>query len=137
MSAVIDHGHTDHAHGPAKGLMRWVRLHPYNIAQKVQVVVEHYRARGITVCARWRASFEAFLADMGRMPEDKPTLDRIDNDGPYSPENCRWATRKEQCRNRKSNARVTIDGETMTKVEWVEKSGINPNTIQSRICHAD
>jgi len=62
---------------------------------------KYYGGRGITVCGRWRDSFVNFLADMGRKPSPKHSIDRIDGDGNYEPGNCRWATPKEQFLNRK------------------------------------
>lgn len=84
---------------------------------------KNYGARGIYVCNEWRNSFEAFYRDMGPRPKDR-ILDRRDNDGPYAPGNCYWATRKQQERNKRSNRHVTIEGKTMTIAEAAETFGL-------------
>jgi hypothetical protein len=92
----------------------------------------HYGGRGIKVCERWN-SFENFFADMGPRPTPKHSIDRIDSDGPYSPENCRWATIHEQARNRRSTVFIEHNGETKTMTEWAAHSGINLHTIRLRL----
>jgi len=93
-----------------------------------------YGARGITMCDRWRKSFQNFFDDMGRKPSPAHSLDRIDNDGPYSPENCRWATAEEQNNNRTSyNRNLAIGGLTMTVAQASRLTGIPHATILSRL----
>jgi len=91
----------------------------------------HYGGRGITVCERWQ-TLDNFISDMGPRPEGM-SIDRINNDGPYSPENCRWATNKEQGRNRRDNRNVTIDGRTLTVTGWAEVMGIKYPTVRQRL----
>ena len=93
---------------------------------------KNYGGRGIYVCAEWRNDFPAFLRDMGKCPAGK-TLDRIDNDGPYSQENCRWATRTEQSRNKRTTRFVVIDGVKISLGELSEKSGIHYDILRQRI----
>jgi hypothetical protein len=90
-----------------------------------------YGGRGIKVCDRW-SSYECFLEDMGLKP-DGMSLDRIDNEDGYDPGNCRWATAKQQSRNKRSNTVITAYGMTMTLVEWSEKVGIPRDTLSLRV----
>lgn len=92
-----------------------------------------YGGRGITVCDRWRTSFDAFLEDMGPRPSEEHSIDRIDVNGNYEPANCRWATRKEQGRNRRDNRLLTWSNETKTLSAWSEETGIEPDTITERL----
>lgn len=94
---------------------------------------DKYGGRGITVCERWHA-FENFLADMPPQPSQDHTINRIDNDGPYCPENVNWASRTEQQRNMRTNRLVTFNGETHPISEWTEIIGApSKNAIVERL----
>jgi len=87
---------------------------------------------GVTVCKRW-TSFENFLKDMGEPPTALHTLDRIDNSKGYSPDNCRWATMKEQQNNRTNNRIISAFGKSQTLQQWSEEAKIDRKTISKRI----
>lgn len=91
-----------------------------------------YGGRGITVCERWREDFMAFREDMGD-PGEGLWLDRINNDGNYTPENCRWATPRRQGNNTSRNIDIAIGGATKTASQWARANGLNPHTALSRI----
>jgi len=96
-----------------------------------------YGGRGITVCDRWNpsngGSFENFLGDMGQRPGNEYSLDRVNNDASYRPDNCRWADRKTQARNTRRNVFVNYKGQKMTKAEAMEISGVAKHTVDARI----
>lgn len=93
----------------------------------------NYGGRGIKVCDRWKGEqgYQHFIADMGRRPSDKHSLDREDVNGDYTPDNCRWADDKTQQRNRRDNHLITAWGRTQTVAAWVEETGI-PFAVISR-----
>jgi hypothetical protein len=97
----------------------------------------NYGGRGITVCARWSEpngqGFLNFAEDMGNGFRPELSLDRIDVDGPYSPDNCRWATDDEQRRNKRTNVRLTLYGQAKTVAEWIEVLGLTRDTITKRL----
>lgn len=92
----------------------------------------NYGARGITVCDRWH-DIRNFVADNEHHYVSDLTLDRIDNDGNYSPENTHWTTRTEQSRNRRNNIRYTYGGRTLTLAEWADAAGIKKTTLWRRL----
>jgi hypothetical protein len=92
-----------------------------------------YGARGISVCERWTASFEAFLEDMGPRPSSQHSLERVDNNQGYSPDNCQWSTHKEQGRNRRSNHMITHAGITQCITDWAISAGMSVQVLKSRL----
>lgn len=92
-----------------------------------------YGGRGITVCDRWRTSFDDFLADVGIAPSHKHSLDRTDNSKGYEPGNCQWRTFTDQMNNRRGNILVTYEGRTLTLTAWSRELGIKRGTLASRI----
>jgi hypothetical protein len=93
---------------------------------------KYYGARGIKVYLAWRKSFESFLGDVGYRPSTKYTLERIFNDRGYEPGNVRWATAKEQARNRRNNRVIEVGGESHCLSEWAEITGINRARLEGR-----
>lgn len=89
-------------------------------------------ARGISVCERWN-DFSAFMEDMGPRPSIAHSLDRINNDGNYEPSNCRWATRKEQARNKRRTLFVELRGVRKPLVQWCEELGVRYRAAWQRI----
>lgn len=92
-----------------------------------------YGARGITVCDEWLNNFEAFYEWSKKSGyKDNLTIDRIDNEKGYFPENCRWATPKQQARNRTNTTRYTLDGQTKPLIDWAEEMGMNYSGVYER-----
>lgn len=96
---------------------------------------EHYGGRGIDVCDEWKKGWRIFyLWAINNGYSDELTLDRIDVNGNYSPENCRWATKKEQANNTTRNVMITYRGKTQNLSQWCEELGLNRSRINYRLC---
>lgn len=95
---------------------------------------ERYGGRGITLCDEWRDSFETFYNwAIANGYADNLTLDRVDNGSGYSPDNCRWATRKMQQNNMRTNRLITYNGKTQSLKQWAAELGINYRTLHYRL----
>jgi len=127
------HGHSrsTNGHRPSHAYQSWQAMRRRCYDEKL-VGYPKYGGMGIQVCERWRNSFMDFLEDMGEPPE-KHTIDRIDGNGDYTPENCRWADIRTQSRNRKSNNLITFEGETLCMTAWAERLGVSRSLIKDRL----
>ena len=124
--------------GPRKDYPReyriWEGIHE-RCYQPGNASFSRYGARGVKVCDRWNGAsgFANFIADMGSAPSKKHSIDRIDVNGGYSPENCRFVTAKDQANNRTTNIMITHDGRTQTLKQWTEELGLKYHTIYERV----
>ena len=123
------HGETSR-HGATRIYASWKGMKD-RCYRKTTREYKRYGGRGIRVCLRWH-TFENFLADMGRPPAGH-SIDRIDGDGNYEPGNCRWATPKQQARNRRNNVLVTFNNKTQCVAAWAEELGLKLSTLKTRL----
>jgi hypothetical protein len=132
-------------HGHARGRGRrtvehftwsWMKGRCHNPRNKAFPL---YGGRGIKVCDRWlygdgaRSGFECFLADMGRRPGKGYSIERIDNDKGYAPDNCRWATAAEQARNTRRTRLYTLNAQTRCRKDWAAQLRIHPWSLHLRL----
>lgn len=94
---------------------------------------KNYGGRGIVMSPEWRSDYVAFIRDMGPRPTPKHTVERRLNDGPYSKDNCYWATRAEQTRNMRSNVWLMVNGERILLNDAAKRYGINLGTLRQRL----
>ncbi len=123
--ARITHGRTNSSE---YAIWRGIKRRCYNPKNEA---FSDYGGRGITMCERWLTSFENFFEDMGERPHGL-SINRKNNDGNYEPENCEWATTKEQQNNRRSNRLIEFNGRTQTMSEWATEIGLKHCTLWRR-----
>lgn len=121
------HGMTNH---PAYAVWRSMQARCY---RENHPAFKNYGGRGITVCSEWRQDFSAFWRDMGPTYRPGLTLERVDNDQGYSPQNCVWATTRKQHLNKRTNRRIKTPWGVMPVAEAARRSGLNTSTLLYRL----
>jgi hypothetical protein len=124
--------HRTHGHFGSPEYSSWQRMkdrcnNPSNLQYK------DYGGRGIVVCSAWDGSFVSFYRDMGKRPDDKTSIGRIDNNLGYFPENCRWENATEQGRNKRTSRIVKIKGTSKVFSEWCQHFNIPASTVRQRL----
>lgn len=127
----VRHGHARTRHGQRSGAYTSWRAMIARCTQPTAAGFDRYRDLGVTLCDRWRV-FDNFLADMGERPRGH-TIERVNNALGYMPGNCRWATKREQGNNRRTNVRIVYDGREFTLAELARHVGINYDLLRSRL----
>ena len=138
MKDYAEHGNRKHGEAksgtkqPSSEYTAWDRM-----IQRCENPKHHayhnYGGRGISICKKWRNSYEAFLADVGRRPSSKHSLDRIKNNQGYKPSNVRWATAKQQQRNTRTNRVLKFRDKALCVSEWAERLGTTKLVILNRL----
>ncbi len=128
------HGHASRAKGESSEYMSWTKM-KFRCTNPKYHAYDKYGGKGIKVCDRWlgKDGFFNFLEDMGIKPDKSFSIERIDISKDYCPENCKWASKKEQARNKSNSKRIEYKGETKTLVEWSEILQLPYATLQARI----
>lgn len=96
---------------------------------------QYYQQDGIQVCDEWRESFDSFMKDMGPMPGDNYSIERVDIYGDYCPENCKWIPMSQQQKNRRNSRMYTINGKTMCLKDWARFFGISYTALHKRVTY--
>ncbi len=127
-------GDINRTHGKSKSAEYRIWCHLRERCENTKCVsYVHYGMRGIRVSPEWSRSFEQFMADMGLRPGPRYEIDRINNNGDYKHGNCRWTTKTQNARNKRSNRILSHDGKRMCISQWAELLGMRPYVITNRL----
>lgn len=127
---TVDRWNRTHGQTKTKGYKTWQEMKT-RCLKPSHHSFHNYGGRGITICSEWM-SFEKFISDMGQ-PRLGQQIDRIDNNKGYFKENCRWASPKQNARNRRSSRNILYQGQTKTLAEWAESKGMKLGTLWARL----